>query len=204
MPFFLSPDATLWHALRTGEHHPRLSAGAREADPYDFVFLVSTVKHSSAPARRSWSPTATRRAPPPGSRSAGRTPNACFTGCTPWRRATLEAELLVEEPASARIGHPGRRANDKVRQRVRDLLAGSDFSPRSRSIRPGSNSRNRAPSVRRTCPWSAVPRAPDARRTTCPRTSTSASRAGRCSSRRRPWRTRPPRPRIPCRAASGW
>lgn len=44
VPFFLSPNATLWQSIRFGETDPRLSAHALGSDIADYVVLVSTVK----------------------------------------------------------------------------------------------------------------------------------------------------------------
>jgi hypothetical protein len=44
VPFFLSPNATLWQTVRSNQADPRLSAEILGADAADFVILVSTVK----------------------------------------------------------------------------------------------------------------------------------------------------------------
>ncbi|MEO6827578.1 MAG: DarT ssDNA thymidine ADP-ribosyltransferase family protein [Microbacteriaceae bacterium] len=43
VPFFLSPDATVWNNIRSGTPDRRLSSEARGAAASDFVVLVSTV-----------------------------------------------------------------------------------------------------------------------------------------------------------------
>lgn len=47
VPFFLTPNATLWEDLRLGTADVRLSPDARHAVPAEFVILVSTVKHTT-------------------------------------------------------------------------------------------------------------------------------------------------------------
>lgn len=44
VPFFLSPDASIWQGIRSNDVDPRLSRGTAELDAADFVLLVSTVK----------------------------------------------------------------------------------------------------------------------------------------------------------------
>ena len=44
VPFFLSPDATVWDSIRAHTDDPRLALDAHGAAPFDFVILVSTVK----------------------------------------------------------------------------------------------------------------------------------------------------------------
>jgi hypothetical protein len=132
VPFFLSPENELWLGLRAGRDHPRLSAAARSADALDFVFLVSTVRHVV-------------------------TPDAAFLladgnaegGTTRFATTREEAERMLyrlraesDETAlqNAEFLVAGRLplesvtligvANDKVRQSVRELLAGSDFTPK--------------------------------------------------------------------------
>ncbi|MES2171131.1 MAG: DarT ssDNA thymidine ADP-ribosyltransferase family protein [Actinomycetota bacterium] len=47
VPFFLSPNATVWEALRSGRADPRLSPEVRDIPAGEFVILVSTVKVAS-------------------------------------------------------------------------------------------------------------------------------------------------------------
>ncbi len=44
VPWYLSPDATVWNQLREGATEPRWSAAARTVAPSDLVVLVSTVR----------------------------------------------------------------------------------------------------------------------------------------------------------------
>lgn len=47
VPFFLSPDATLWESIRSGDSDSRLSSDAHAAAINDFVVLVTTVRAAS-------------------------------------------------------------------------------------------------------------------------------------------------------------
>lgn len=48
VPFFLSPDASVWESIRSGTIDPRLTATATDAAAADFVILVSAVKNAMA------------------------------------------------------------------------------------------------------------------------------------------------------------
>ncbi len=132
VPFFLSPDASLWKSLRAGDDHPRLSTRARATDPYDFVFLVSTVKHVVGAgsefvlADRNSEGATTRFAISREDEERMlyrlRSDNA--------GEQLLEAELLVAGRLPLESVTLVGVANDRVRQTVRDLLAGSDFTPK--------------------------------------------------------------------------
>lgn len=43
VPFYLSPDAYLWDAIRSGTADPRLSQAAYRGSAYDYVVLVTTI-----------------------------------------------------------------------------------------------------------------------------------------------------------------
>jgi hypothetical protein len=43
VPFYLSPDAYLWQAIRSGTPDPRLSQAAYRGSAYDYVVLVTTI-----------------------------------------------------------------------------------------------------------------------------------------------------------------
>jgi hypothetical protein len=132
VPFFLSPDAALWQSLRAGLEHPRLSAGARAADPLEFVFLVSTVRHVVAAghpfliADRNVEGTTTRFATT--REDAERMLYRLRSDAD--GSQLVEAELLVSESLPLESVTLIGVANDRVRQSVRDLLAGSDFTPK--------------------------------------------------------------------------
>ncbi|TFD65720.1 DarT ssDNA thymidine ADP-ribosyltransferase family protein [Cryobacterium ruanii] len=44
VPFFLSPNATVWESIRAEQADPRLALDAHGSEAFDFVMLVSTVK----------------------------------------------------------------------------------------------------------------------------------------------------------------
>ncbi|WP_213814830.1 DarT ssDNA thymidine ADP-ribosyltransferase family protein [Glaciihabitans sp. dw_435] len=44
VPFFLSPNASVWDGILSGADDPRLSVAVRGAIPADYVMLVSTIK----------------------------------------------------------------------------------------------------------------------------------------------------------------
>lgn len=44
VPFFLSPDASVWDSIRAHSNDPRLALDDHGSAPFDFVILVSTVK----------------------------------------------------------------------------------------------------------------------------------------------------------------
>ena len=131
VPFFLSPDATLWQALRTGSEHPRLSREASVSDASEFVFLVSTVRHvagvghdfvvTDGNSENTYTRFATSRA------DADR---MLYRLRADSGDALLDAELLVEGSLPLESVNLIGVQNDKVRAAVRDILAGSDFNPK--------------------------------------------------------------------------
>jgi hypothetical protein len=132
VPFFLSPEAELWQSLRSGRPHPRVSAAARSAEPLDFVFLVSTVRHVAADdpafiltdgsAEGSSTRFATTR------EEAERLLYRLRAESDGER--LRDAELLVAHRLPLESVTLIGVANDKVRSAVRDVLAGSDFTPK--------------------------------------------------------------------------
>ena len=132
VPFFLSPETGLWQSLRSGHDHPRVSAAGRAAEPLDFVFLVSTVRHvvASDPAfvladgnaEASATRFATTR------EDAERMLYRLRAESDPER--LQNAELLVADRLPLESVSLIGVANDKVRSAVRDILAGSDFTPK--------------------------------------------------------------------------
>ena len=132
VPFFLSPDAQLWQTLRAGDEHPRLSKKAHAADTYDFVFLVSTVKHvvnagaefvvADRNSEGSTTRFATTREDAERMLHRLRSDNG--------GEHLLDAELLVADRLPLESVTLVGVANDRVRQVVRDMLAGSDFTPK--------------------------------------------------------------------------
>jgi hypothetical protein len=132
VPFFLSPEASLWQSLRAGLDHPRLSSSARAADPFDFVFLVSTVRHIVSAesafvlADGNVEGSLTRFASTREDAERMLYRLRAESDDTALHNAEfLVAGRLPLESVSL-IGV----ANDKVRQSVRDVMAGSDFTPK--------------------------------------------------------------------------
>jgi hypothetical protein len=132
VPFFLSPDARLWQSLRERADHPRLSREALQSDTYDFVFLVSTVRHvvdsgkTFVVADGSAAGTLTRFATARDDADRMLYRLRTEDGGSP----LLDAELLVQgELALESVTLIG-VANDKTRAAVREALAGSDFTPK--------------------------------------------------------------------------
>ncbi len=132
VPFFLSPEAELWQSLRSGREHPRLSRAALSAEPFDFVFLVSTVRHIAADdpafvlADANVEGSATRFAST--REDAERMLYRLRAESDPVRLSN--AELLVAHRLPLESVTLIGVANDKVRSAVRDVLAGSDFTPK--------------------------------------------------------------------------
>jgi hypothetical protein len=132
VPFFLSPQARLWQAIREQRPHPRLEPGVAVVAPADFVFLVSTVRQVIdrglelvvADGNAEGSSTRFAATREEAERMLGRL-RADESGTS-----MLEAEFLVfgELPIEL-IGLIG-VANDKVRSAVRELLAAQDYLPK--------------------------------------------------------------------------
>jgi len=132
VPFFLSPDATLWATVRAGDVHPRVSAEAAAADTSEFVFLVSTVRHVSA---------AGRDFVVADGNSEGTTTRFGVTKEDAERMlyrlrfeadgsGLLDGELLVDATLPLESITLVGVQNDKVRAQVREILDGSDFTPK--------------------------------------------------------------------------
>ena len=132
VPFFLSPEAGLWQSLRSGREHPRLSGAARSAEPLDFVFLVSTMGHvvSGDPAFV----LADGSAEGIGTRFATNREDAermlYRLRAESDVERLLNAEILVAQRLPLESVTLIGVANDKVRSAVRDVMAGSDFTPK--------------------------------------------------------------------------
>jgi hypothetical protein len=132
VPFFLSPDAALWQSLRAGLDHPRLSASARAADSLEFIFLVSTVRHIVALER----PFAIADGNSESSTTRFATTRSDAERMLHGLRSDSDgsgpkdAEILVAEGLPLESVTLIGVANDRVRERVRELLAGSDFTPK--------------------------------------------------------------------------
>lgn len=131
IPFFLSPDATLWHSVRAGARHPRVSSEALASGSAEFVILVSTIR-----ALRDASTDAVLADGDPASdRSRLATTSDEIDRMIGRLRAQesdglLDAELLVADAVPLDVFSLVGVQNDKVRANVRELLAGSGFAPK--------------------------------------------------------------------------
>jgi hypothetical protein len=132
VPFFLSPEAALWQSIRSGNDHPRVSPAGRAADPLDFVFLVSTVRHVIATEAMFVLADAN---------AEGATTRFATTREDAERMLyRLRAESDTERLVNAELLVAGRLpvesvtligvANDKVRSVVRNALTGTAFTPK--------------------------------------------------------------------------
>ncbi len=132
VPFFLSPEAELWQSIRGRSAGQQISVDARDADITDFVFLVSSVRNvvdsgrpfvvASGGSHGALLHTSETRDDAERMLHRLRTDSEVD--------AMSEAEFLVAErlplEAVTLIGV----ANDRVRGVVRELIAGSDFTPK--------------------------------------------------------------------------
>jgi hypothetical protein len=124
VPFYLSPDATLWQQLRGGaSDETRWSAAARAAASGDFIFLVSTAKalgDDGALADGDAAATLTRFA------------SGADTGRMLVRlhdEARLQdAEALAKESFAFDSVQLIGVANDPMRERVRGMLDAANFA----------------------------------------------------------------------------
>lgn len=140
VPFFLSPNARLWDGLLTGTADPRLSSDAHSAEVFDFVILVSTVKklrdaQAAADDAASAAVAVTDGDAAGALTRIGATPDASDSLLRRLRADTesdaiLRAELLVAETFPFELITLVGVANDKVRDEVRGILAGSTHKPK--------------------------------------------------------------------------
>ena len=140
VPFFLSPNATIWDSILTGTEDPRLSRDALFAENFDFVILVSTVKKALEAQAGAAEPTLGMIAVTDGDAAGtltrfGATPETSDRVLRRLRAqkddsALLEAELLVEDAFPFELVTIVAVANDKVRDVVRGILASSGHRPK--------------------------------------------------------------------------
>jgi hypothetical protein len=137
VPFYLSPDAHLWETIRVGGTDPRLSASAARLSSSEFVILVSTVGTVSSLRKR------TADADVVVSDRDAADPRSHFSVSTEenermLRRlladreadTALHAEFLVRDTVPLAAFSLISVANDKARNRVRDILESREFQPR--------------------------------------------------------------------------
>jgi len=140
VPFFLSPHAAVWDAIRARSGDPRLVLDAHGSDAYDFVIFVSTVQkvidvHAAfidefpavvALADGDAAEAATRVV----ATSDGVERMLVRLRADPDSDALLHAELLVQESFPLAMITLLGVANDRVRDTVRGILATSSYRPK--------------------------------------------------------------------------
>jgi hypothetical protein len=132
VPFFLSPEANLWQAIRDQHPHPRLEPGVNALAPVDFVFLVSTVRQVVerglefvvADGNSEGASTRFAVTREDAERMIGRL-RADESGVP-----LLDAEFLVFGEVPIELFSLIGVANDKVRSAVREVLAPQDYGPK--------------------------------------------------------------------------
>ena len=132
VPFFLSPTSAAWGSIRTGTADPRLNG---TPNPTEFVLLVTSLGAvGAAKPETSELVVSDRDATHPLARFATtrdaaerffRSLNADLDSSQ-----LLEAELLVAESVPLELVSVITVANDRSRNRVKELLKGSGFSAR--------------------------------------------------------------------------
>ena len=160
VPFFLSPDASVWDSIRARSDDPRLALDAHGSAPFDFVILVSTVRKAldaQAAAAESAAAESAAESAESADESAAVAASAGVVaadgdaagvltrfGTTradaegvlrklradPESPAILEAELLIEETFPFELVTLIGVANDKVRDLVKPILAASSHRPK--------------------------------------------------------------------------
>ncbi|MCU1414109.1 MAG: hypothetical protein JWN80_1449 [Microbacteriaceae bacterium] len=128
IPFFLSPNSSVWAALREQLADPRLSPEARDIPPAEFVILVSTVKVAStmeiAVANGDAANTFTRIANTPD------TNDRALRGLRADDDAILGAELLVRGAFPFEQVSLVGVANDRARDAVKQVLQLAAHEPK--------------------------------------------------------------------------
>ena len=146
VPFFLSPNASVWNNIRAHNSDPRLSGDATDSSVFDYVILVSTVKSVTDSQAESTDVVDDQDAAASslaftvtdGDAVIGHTRFAASREeaerllwtlrANPDAGTILESEFLVKEVLPFdRITLIG-VANDKVRQSVRAILSPSGFA----------------------------------------------------------------------------
>ncbi|WP_166790476.1 DUF4433 domain-containing protein [Cryobacterium tagatosivorans] len=151
VPFFLSPDATVWDSIRAHTGDPRLALDAHGSAPFDFVILVSTIKKALDTQAAAVTDAADVAEGESGSAAASVVAtDGDATGtltrfgtsredaerllrilrADPESPAILEAEFLVEEAFPYELVTLIGVANDRVRDVVKPILAASSHRPK--------------------------------------------------------------------------
>lgn len=130
VPFFLSPDATVWQSVREGIRHPRVSSDALSAGPSDYIMLATTLRALRGESLES----VLADGNPASDRTRFAATNDEADRMLGRLRAAdndlADAELLIPERVPLGVFSLVGVQNDKVRERVRELLVGSTFSPK--------------------------------------------------------------------------
>lgn len=135
VPFFLTPNATLWEALRAREQDSRLTTATLAFAPAEFVILVSTVKGASRADEAADSiAVSDGDAADPHTRFGSTSEDADRV----LRRLVadkesprfLEAEFLVKDNLPFDLITLVGVANDRARDAVRATLESSPYQPR--------------------------------------------------------------------------
>lgn len=140
VPFFLSPHANVWDAIRARSGDPRLVLNTHGSDAYDFVIFVSTVKkvvEAHAPTNDEF-PAAVAVADGDAAKESTRVASSSEgvdrmlvrLRSDPDSDVLLDAELLVQESFPLELVTLLGVANDRVRDAVRDILRTSTYSPK--------------------------------------------------------------------------
>ena len=140
VPFFLSPNASLWGAIRSGSTDPRLSPAIRGVAASEFVILVSTVKALRSAQAGNGSPGRPEVVVADG--DAADSGARCATSSDAYERmlrqlitdeesdALQHAELLVRDAVPFESVSLIGVMNDRARESVKGILASSGCSPR--------------------------------------------------------------------------
>ncbi|MDJ0349519.1 DarT ssDNA thymidine ADP-ribosyltransferase family protein [Cryobacterium sp. PH29-G1] len=151
VPFFLSPNATVWESVRAEAADLRLALDAHGSEAFDFVMLVSTVKKinegvqalaaTDAAATDDETPLVPSMVAVTNGDAAGTLTRFGATPATAERmlqtlRAEadgamlVEAELLVPDAVPIELITLIGVCNDNVRETVRGILKASSFKPK--------------------------------------------------------------------------
>lgn len=140
VPFFLSPDASVWDSIRANTANPRLTLDAHGSTAFDFVVLVSTVKtvidaHAGDEESPDASVVVADGDAAAESTRFGASPEASERVLRKLRadqdpEAILAAEFLVKEEFPFELVSLVGVANSNVRNVVKDILAASAYRPK--------------------------------------------------------------------------
>jgi len=150
VPFFLSPNATVWESIRAESADPRLALDTHGSEAFDFVMLVSTVKKindglaataTDASGTDDETPLVPSLVAVTNGDAAGTLTRFGATPATAERmlqtlraevdgEMILEAELLVPDAVPIELVTLIGVCNDNVRETVRGILKSSAFKPK--------------------------------------------------------------------------